>query len=244
MTTYRSTGSAVRVDFENTYEYQGHEFDDMESVIGLLNFNLHTAQDINMYSKDIESTLKYAVELAKEIVDSTHPVNPYTRHKKTNSLRDSIKYDTSTLGGGSGGRLYADAKDSRGHKYAGHIEYGFTDRAGAPHGPWPFLRPAMRMALSATRYDFAKTMENLIGGNFNSGYMSIGSKNARANVHSLFGSNRGAIDAMKRDFQSFEERYHGAGEGRWSSAENGIGFKSGVEWGFTADPESWSSGWL
>lgn len=244
MTTYRSTGSAIRIDFENTYEYQGHAYDDMDSVIGLLNFNLNTAKDLNMYNKDVESTLKYAVQLAKEIVDSTHPVNPYTHHRKTNSLRNSIKYDMSTLGGGHGGRLYADAKDSRGHKYAGHIEYGFTDRAGIPHGPWPFLRPAMRIALSATRYDFAQTMEDLIGGNFNRGYMSIGSKNAKQNVAKLFGGNSGAINAMKGTFQTFEEKYEGAGEGRWGIAENGIGFKSGVEWGYTASSESWSSGWL
>jgi len=241
----RHTGSAIRVDFENTYEYHGHEYDNAEDFLGTLNYNLNMVRDIKAYTKkDVEGTLKYAVELAKEFVDSTHPVNPYTHYKKTGNLRDSIKYDTQTARGGSGGRLYADAQDSKGHRYAGHIEYGFTDRAGIPHGPWPFLRPAMRLALGATRANFAQSMTDVMFGEINKGYMTIGSKDARSQISQVLGGNRGAVDRMRSEFQSFEERYQGRGEGRWGSAENGIGFKSGVQWGFTADSESWNEGRL
>ena len=242
MAEFRSTGSAIRIDFENTYEYQGHSFDNIESMVGLLNFNFHTAQDIQSYTKkDVEATLKYAVEIAKEILDTNHPVNPYTHYKKTGSLRDSVKYRTTTSHGGTGGSIYADAKDSRGHKYGGHIEYGFTDRAGIPHGPWPFLRPAMRLALSATRYDFADTMADVLTGRFNQGYMSLGSKNARQNVQSVFGSTRNAVDYLRSEFHGDRNSSY---QGRWNLAENGIGFKSQVNWGYRADSTSWGEGWL
>lgn len=234
MATY-STGSAIRVDFENTYEYKGKIYNSMDAMAQTLNYDLNTVKDLRQYDKDVEKTLKYAVELAKEFIDSVHPVNPYNRYQTTNRLRENVKYDTQTSSGGTGGRLYDDAKDNRGRKYAGHIEYGFTDKAGVPRGPWPFLRPAMRLALSATRYDFAETMQNLITGDFSKGYMTIGSKDSKQNVLNLYGSNREAVSHVKHQFGSF-------GQSRWSVAENGIGFKSHVEYGFRASPESWAEG--
>lgn len=244
MAARRYTGSAIRIDFENTYEYHGHMYDGAEDFLGTLNYDLNMARDIHLYKKDVEKTLEFAVELAKEFVDNSHPVNPYTAYEATHKLSDSIKYDTSTSSGGTGGRLYADAQDKKGHRYAGHIEYGFTDRAGIPRGPWPFLRPAMRLALSATRADFADTMSNVISGNFNQGYMTIGSKNARSQVNALFGNTRNATDMIRRSFQDYSDTQNKGSYGRWAIAENGIGFKSGISWGFTADDESWSEGRL
>ena len=193
MPKYAHAGSAINVELDITYEYVGHSKNEGR-LENLLNFDLLTSKDIRDYTKkDVDATLQYAVELAKEFVSSTHPVNPYSHYQTTNKLRDSIKYDKEASDGGYGGRLYADAADNRGHKYAGHIEYGFTDRAGIPHGPWPFLRPAMRIALSATRYDFAQSVAEGILYDGPSGIRSInriniGSKNAREQVSSVFGS--------------------------------------------------------
>ncbi len=234
MTKYSHSGSAINVELDITYDYIGHKKNEGE-LENLLNFDFLTKNDIREYTKkDIDSTLKFAVELAKEFLDSTHPVNPYSHYQTTKNLRDSVKYDKQASDGGYGGRLYADAADNRGHKYAGHIEYGFTDRAGLPHGPWPFLRPAMRIALSATRYDFAQSVaEGLLYGG-STGIRSveklnIGSKNAREQVMSVFGSTNNAV-------RSFRSAYQTKGrEGRWDLAKNGIGYKSGVKWGNTLD---------
>lgn len=238
----RYTGSAIRVDFENTYEYRGHKYDDMNEIVDMLNFNLHMAQDISNYTKDVEATLEYAVEIAQDFVESTHPSNPGGKYQTTHILASSIHYDTQTSGGGTGGRLYADASDSRGHRYAGHIEYGYTDRGGNPRGPWPFLRPAMRLAIAATKYNFEQTMANLITGDFNQGQMSIGSKNARQSVANLYGSTRNARNEIKEQYQRNGDR--SIGRDRWSRADNGIGFKSGESWGYRASEWSWNEGSL
>jgi len=235
----RHTGSAIGVTVENTYEYQGHQFDDFDDITTILNFNLNTARDLNSYNRNVEATLKYAVEIARDFVSSTHPSNPAGKYQTTDNLMRSIKYDMTNSWGGNGGRLYADAKDHRGHPYAGHIEYGYTDRGGNPRGPWPFLRPAMRLALSATRYDFAQTMESLMLGE---GELSIGSKNARESVRNFYGSTRGATSSIKGNYQSFSDRDHGSG--RWGEAYNGIGFKSGESFGYTASGYSWMEGQL
>ena len=242
-----SFGSAIGVEIENTYEYLGHEFDDPEDLFGpngLLNFDLHMKKDIREYTnKDVEETLKFAAELAKEFVDAQHPANPYTHYKATKNLRNSIYYDTETSQGGYGGRLYANAMDSRGHKYAGHIEYGFTDRAGLPHGPWPFLRPAIRMALSATRANFADSVsKGLLYGEITYSQRSIGSRNARENFVSVFGGVGRGARSIQKEFQSFGTKYQGKGEGRWDYAQNGIGFKSGVQWGDRASSIDWMDG--
>ena len=235
--TYRHTGSAIRVDFENTYEYRGHQFDKFDDLIDMLNFDLHTAEDIRNYDKDVEATLKYAVEIAKEFVNSTHPSNPGGKYQTTRRLAESIKCDKQTSNGGTGGRLFADAVDERGHKYAGHIEYGYTDRGGNPRGPWPFLRPAMRLAVSATKYNFQQTMANLICGEFNQGQMSIGSKNARQSVANLYGSTKEATKTIRENFTTEKGS-------RWNLAENGIGFKSGKTIDYYAGSWSWGEGLL
>lgn len=237
-----ASGSAIDIRLENTYEYRNKRYNDFNEISDILNFNLNTVRDLRSYDKDVEATLKYAKEIAQQFVDSMHPTNPGGRYQTTRNLRGSISYDMSTTNGGNGGRLFANAKDYRGRPYAGHIEYGYTDRGGNPRGPWPFLRPAMRLAASATRYDFARTMEDLMFGNYRDGSITIGSKNARQSVANLYGSTRAATSTIRDSFQSYYDQAYGGG--RWGDATNGIGFASGEYSGYTTTSWGWSDGSL
>lgn len=230
----------VLAQVETTYEYLGHSFDNMDEVANLLNFNLKMSQDAHLYKTDVERTLKHAVEIARQFVDENHPVSPYSAYQTTHKLRNSIKYDTTTLGDGAGGRLYADATDSRGHRYAGHIEYGFTDRSGIPRGPWPFLRPAMKLAAAASKKDFSQTMANIAMFGFaeDGGRLTFGGRDAISQIN-----NWGGIGSATRAVHQAYQDY-GKGGNSWHGAANGIGYVTGVTRWNTASEREFKRGSL
>lgn len=244
MTRHSYSGSAINVTIENTYTYQNKEYDDFSEISDVLGFNLLTAKDLTLYvKKDVKGTLDYAVELAKGFVDTQHPAGISGKYQTTHNLSQSIRAEMETSTGANGGRLVADAKDPRGRPYAGHMEYGYTDRGGNPRGPWPFLRPAMRLALSATRANFADTIAREIL-NLGDANLTIGSRDAASNLRSAFGSQMNAINTVRQGYQSFETKHYGTGQGRWDNAYNGIGFASGNSWGSTASGWNWDTGEL
>lgn len=245
MTSHRHYGSAINVEVQTTYSYRNDPNNIYDQLSDVLGFDLITTRDLESYvEKDVEKTLDYAVEIAQDFVDSQHPVPGNSgKYEGTHRLKENIRKQMYTSSGGSGGRLVADAKDHRGRPYAGHIEYGYTDRGGNPRGPWPFLRPAMRLAVSATRANFADTVARGIL-NLGDMHLTIGARDARTNIMSVFGTTSNAMSEFKQSYQRYETIYNGAGQGRWDEAYNGIGFSSGVDWGYSSYGYNWDSGEL
>ena len=133
-------GANALAFLETKYEYAGSEFYDPSEFYDFLKYNLEMTQDTQTYQKYMPDIGKLAVQFAQDLVVSNGTY-------RTGKLHDSIHWAPNS----TGITLFANARDSRGSAYAGHIEYGFVGRDGMPHGPWPFLRPAMRMAAEASQ---------------------------------------------------------------------------------------------
>lgn len=140
-------GADLVADITIDYEYMGHDFDDFEGVENLLSLNLDFARDTSNYATNVEMIGQQAVKYAQSFLRQNG-------NYRTGALHDSIRFEQDASDG-SRWTLSAPARDKRGHPYAGHIEYGFTDRSGQGRGPWPFLRPAMRMAAADSRGELA-----------------------------------------------------------------------------------------
>lgn len=143
-------GADVIAELDIDYLYQGHDYDTFGDITNLMSMNLYFAQDTDTYATDIEFIMKQAEEYARSFLEQNGNVN-------THRLYDSIKARRVSSDQWS---LVAPARDDRGHLYAGHIEYGFTDKQGKPHGPWPFLRPALRLAAADSRGELADALAN------------------------------------------------------------------------------------
>lgn len=232
-------GRYIEVDVENTYEYRGYNVESLDEVANTLNYNLRMASDPKSYVTDVEEIMKLAKSLAQSFVASNHPV-PGSRHQSTRRLYDSINYDMEPSNGGTGARLYANAADKYGRKYAGHIEYGFTDKSGIPHGPWPFLRPAMRIAAEASTGSLADHMSEitLYGGAFSHhGELKFGRKNLYSQM-TQSGGRRNVISQTRKG-------YGATSKGKsWSNAKNGIGYRSGASVANRADEYDYAWGVL
>lgn len=128
-------GRNVTGTIETIYEYAGSQYYNSADFLDHLAYNINTAQDIDSYATDIAAIADETVAIAREFIleNGTYQDGTLYRNVKWRKINNGFQ-------------LYDDARDKRGRPYAGHIEYGFTDRAGMPHGPWPFLRPAMRIA--------------------------------------------------------------------------------------------------
>lgn len=235
----------VSATVENTYEYAGHSYDSMDAISNLLNFNLKTTRDVTTYTMDVELIMKEAQSLAKRFVKTNHPV-PYSPHQPTDKLYGSIRYDLQTSSGGTGARLFADAVDEYGHKYAGHIEYGFTDKLGIPHGPWPFLRPALRMATEASRGRLVQHMAGvaLYGDGAlkfediaHNGKLFFGGRKVEDQIRNA-GGRASLVSEMRKGYGSTP------GSKKWEGARNGIGYVSKVKSGYTVTDDQYKWGEL
>ena len=127
-------GRNIAVDIETVYEYAGSQFFDPDEFCDYLAYNLNTAQHIDNYKTDVRQIADEIVAIAQDFIleNGTYQDGELWRNVKWRATEAGIQ-------------LYDDARDAYGRPYSGHIEYGFTDKAGMPHGPWPFLRPAMRI---------------------------------------------------------------------------------------------------
>lgn len=127
-------GRNIAVDIETVYEYAGSEFYNSADFLDHLAYNLNMARSIDNYKTDVRAIANEIVSIAQDFIveNGTYEDGELWRNVKWRETSSGIQ-------------LYDDARDDYGRPYAGHIEYGFTDKAGMPHGPWPFLRPAMRI---------------------------------------------------------------------------------------------------
>lgn len=213
-------GRNIGIEIENTYDYLGQTFDSMESFTDFLNYNLNMASDINEYKTDVAAIGDEIVKIAKEFVITNGTY-------RTGRLHDSIHWIPKS----KGIQLVADAKEGDRH-YAGHIEYGFVGRDGLPYGPWPFLRPAMRIGAEASTGRLADAMANRIlrGKGFASTPMSFG----RYNIHSVLAASGGRHNVVNRVRESYnggaigKSRY-GANQTRWSKAGHGINYTGKID---------------
>lgn len=145
---------------------------DYEYVLGelegnLLKFQLDFSQggwakeEVKIIAHELENTAKYFAEeqgLAPGMPGSRSLWEEDEFHVNSGTLYNSIK----GLPDGYNAKLIASAKNSRGQYYAGHIEYGFHNRADEFVPGRPFLRPAMYAVSEATKGHVRSVMKNLI----------------------------------------------------------------------------------
>lgn len=153
------SGANVIAELEIEYNYMGHDFDEYNDITNLMEMNLYFAKDTDNYSTNIEHIMNQAVEYAKNFVKQNLTWDTGRLYHSIEARRISSDH----------WQLIAPARDEREHLYAGHIEYGFTDKAGQAHGPWPFLRPAMRLAAMDSRGELEQALAQniLYGPSFN-----------------------------------------------------------------------------
>lgn len=200
-------GANALAFLETKYEYAGSEFYDPSEFYDFLKYNLEMAKDTQTYQKYMPDIGKLAVQFAQDLVVSNGTY-------RTGKLHDSIHWAPNS----TGITLFANARDSRGSAYAGHIEYGFVGRDGMPHGPWPFLRPAMRMAAEASQGMLADEAARSILWGRDDAILSFG----RAGVKHLLGR----TNAHRRaEYINQTGHRFGAWRGsekRWTGAKHGI----------------------
>lgn len=145
------SGRNVLLELDVQYEYQnivrnergvqigGGLFQELELALTHIN-----GKDLSKFVTDFDEIAEDMEDLAHAFLDKNIyeiPQNPKAP-PRTHRLYDSVI----ALPVGDSIILKAPARDYKGRAYAGHIEYGFTLRDGRPRGPWPFLRPAARLA--------------------------------------------------------------------------------------------------
>lgn len=136
---------------------------DYEYVIGSAMGNLLNLQaqfssmtwakeELYIIAKELEQTGKLFAE--KQGLGMSTPVESINGTKfsiinyhKTGNLVNSIHATVDK----NGINFFNNARNSRGQFYAGHIEYGFHDRAGNPVPARPFMRPAFYAVAEASR---------------------------------------------------------------------------------------------
>jgi len=111
-----------------------------------------THDELNIIKNELEDTAKWFAEeqgLKDTIVEVTSRGNEYVVDtRNTGKLYNSIK---ARFAGDKSVELAANARNSRGQPYAGHIEYGFHDRGGNFIPARPFLRPALYAVSEASK---------------------------------------------------------------------------------------------
>lgn len=118
----------------------------LETYVNDLMFRLEAAQNLDSYKTDFEAIREELEYTAKSFVEENGTVKT---GKLLNSIRAEITGNTIKLG-------------VPGVHYAGHIEWGFTSRDGMPHGPWPFIRPAMHLVSGLSTNRLGETMSQII----------------------------------------------------------------------------------
>lgn len=221
-------GSDVMAELEIDFFYQGHEYDEIDDFTNLLEVNLLFAKDTSNYRTNIAHIMKQAEEYAKSFVKQNLTWD-------TGNLHNSIVAEPH----GDYWTLHAPARDDRNHLYAGHIEYGFTDKQGKAHGPWPFLRPAVKLAAMDSRGELADALaQNMLYGRALNG--SIG-KIGFGRSGNSFSQGKGfrAFNSMSRAYKRIDQKTGKTID--WGRAKNGFNdyggrFKEGTS------SNRWSTG--
>lgn len=186
-------GRNVNLTISSDYTYDpASALNEFQAYVNDLNFRLEGASDLSKLKTDFNAIAKQLEETAKDFVRSNGTI-------KTGRLLGAIKAEPKgnsiTLG-------------VPGVKYAGHIEWGFTGRDGMPHGPWPYLRPAMHLVAAESTGTLGDALvANILG---ESGTATFGR-------HNLSGVSYYNIAGMSSRFGATQHN-----EGSWTKAANGI----------------------
>lgn len=220
------SGSNVLLDLELSYEYMGHSTNEWNDITNLMEFSLrHATTDLSYLKTDFDLIKENMVKLAREFLAQNGNI-------RTGALYNSINADIK----GNSISLSAPARDPRdGHPYAGHIEFGFTDRSGQAHGPWPFLRPAVHLA--------AQESTGMLGDSFaygllhwenfhamshpsakgKAGRLAFGRTNKRINANRA----RNLAQGTREHFNAGKQQPHSRSNTKqWNDANHGIWAKS------------------
>ena len=114
-------------------------------------------EEVKIIAHELENTAKFFAE-EQGLAASIDFGNLSVLTGNTGKLYQSIKGRTH----GFEAYLTADARNSRGQFYAGHIEYGFHDRGDNFIPARPFLRPALYAVSEATKGHTRQIMKSLI----------------------------------------------------------------------------------
>lgn len=145
------SGRNVSLELDVQYEYQnvvrnergvqvsGGLFQELELALRHIN-----GKALSKFVTDFDEIADDMKRLARAFLDKNIYERP--QHPKAPSRTHELYESVEALPVGDSIILEAPARDNVGRAYAGHIEYGFTLRDGRPRGPWPFLRPAARLA--------------------------------------------------------------------------------------------------
>lgn len=214
-------GRNIAVDIITKYEYAGSEYYNPEDFLSHLAYNLNMAQDIDVYKTDVRAIADEIVSIAQDFIieNGTYQDGELWRNVKWTQISNGIQ-------------LYDDARDKYGRPYAGHIEYGFTDKAGMPHGPWPFLRPAMRIGAEMSTGMIADHMaSNILYGIGNNNRIYFGRHDLR-DAAILAGGKGNIRDRVRTSYGSRNKVniWHGQAKSnmglqnkyRWRDASHGI----------------------
>lgn len=215
------SGRDVLLDLELEYEYMGHSTNEWNDISNLMELNLtHATKDLSYLATDFDIIKNNMVKLAREFLAQNGNI-------RTGELWKSVKAEIK----GNQISLSAPVRDPKdGHPYAGHIEFGFTDRAGGSHGPWPFLRPAVHLA--------AQESTGMLGDSFAQGLLHGGNFNAMSSPtgRMAFGrTDRVVTPNRARNLAQGTREHYKAGKQvsyskrntkQWNNAKHGIWARS------------------
>lgn len=196
------SGETRFVGLESDYEYV------IGSVMGNV-LNLQAAfssmdwskSDLELISKELVNTAKlFASQQGLGGISFVHDVSvngnfvQITRKRGTGTLINSIHADIV----GSTINFYNNANLGRGY-YAGHIEYGFHDRAGNPVAARPFMRPAFHAVARASQGQIAGTLKSFLEGYLLSqSYAHFGTpRTTSGGLRAFYNQGRGPIRGAK-----------------------------------------------
>lgn len=206
------SGANLVAELDVNYEYLGYERENFDDLRNHLQLSLEFLRDTDSYATDVAGIMEQAEMYAKSFL---------SQHGKyrTGKLYDSI---ISERVSSNQWVLHAPARDNEGRFYAGHIEYGFTDKSGKSHGPWPFLRPAVRLAAMDSRGELADALARkaLYGDVLTGGYSQWNVAFGRSGQS--FSNYKGskAFNNMNRAYQRQDSR---TGKTiKWGRAKNGF----------------------
>ena len=210
MASYSGANLLAELDVE--YEYLGYEHKDFEDLRNHLQLSLTFLQDTDTYATNVEGIMKQAEMYARSFLSQ------HGKYRTGNLYNSIISERTSS----NQWVLHAPARDGKGRYYAGHIEYGFTDKSGRAHGPWPFLRPAVRLAAMDSRGELADALARgvLYGDALTGGYPQW--KVAFGRSGQSFSSSKGnrAFNNMSKAYQRNDAK---TGKTiKWGAAKNGF----------------------
>lgn len=227
------SGRNVLLELDVQYEYQNVVKDEFGAQVsgGLLReFELRLShingRDLSEFVTDFDEIADDMKRLARAFLDKNiyerpqHPKAPPRTHELYESV-EAVPEGNSII-------LIAPARDDAGRAYAGHIEYGFTLRDGRPRGPWPFLRPAARLAAARSTGPIGENLSQYL-------------RDVLAGEKILeFGRNTDKDDV--NELAPKVRRSLGGGDKGWSKANHGIRKKDDSYFYHETGDHSWNAG--